>query len=78
MSFEVTKHEWLDRRIPGAEDGGVPRLGSNERVVGYVEGNQNRLSQQDSSLSGVGELIEPVDSHEPESRLGAEYHFLVG
>ena len=52
MSFEVTTHEWLDRRIPGAEDGDVPRLGSNERVVGYVEGNQNRVSQRDSSYIG--------------------------
>jgi hypothetical protein len=64
MSFKVTTHGRLDRRISGAEDGDVH--GSNERVRG------RQSKQIKSSLSGVGELIEPVDSHEPKSRLGVE------
>lgn len=44
-------------------------------MKGYVEDNKNRLSHKIHRYRGVGELIEPVDSHEPKSWLDAEISF---
>jgi hypothetical protein len=66
MSFKVTMRERLDREYRGPS-GDV--LDSSERVRGR---QSKQIKSQDSSLSGVGELIEPVESHEPKSRLGTE------